>query len=81
MHVWAWCGLKVRPFQCKSDSVEDLGHSPPRQTENRDFSVQKMKSRYVYRVVTKVFLGYFESFKLTFGVSQVAEFMFGHGVA
>ena len=76
MHVWAWCGLKVRPFQCKSDYVEDLGHSPPWQTENRDFSAQKMKSRYGFRIVTKVFLGHFESFKLTFGVSQVPKRMF-----
>ena len=53
----------------------DLLDSPSWRTENRDFSAQKMKSRYGFRIVTKVFLGHFESFKLTFGVSEVQKRM------
>ena len=69
----AWSALKERWFWCKSDSLEDLEHSPPWRTENRDFWAQKFKSRYGFRIVTKVVLGHFESFKATFAVSKVPK--------
>ena len=47
--------------------------SSPRRTENRDFLSQKMKSRYGFRIVTKVFLDNFESFKPTFVYSTVPK--------
>ena len=56
--------------------MEVLEHSPPRGTENRDFWIQKMKSRYGIRIVIKVFVGHFESFQATFAVSEVPKRIF-----
>ena len=51
----------------------DLLDSPPWRTENCDFSAQKIKSRYGFKIVTKVFLGHFDSFKLTLAYSNVPK--------
>ena len=56
--------------------MKGLENSPPRGIENRDFWVQKMKLRYGIRIVIKVFLGHFESFKATFAVSEVPKRIF-----
>ena len=66
----------MQSFECKSDSVEVLEHSPPRRIENRDFWIQKVKSRYSFRIVTKVVLSHFESFKTTFAVFKVPKRIF-----
>ena len=50
--------------------------SPSWRTENRDFSTQTMKPSHGFRIVTKVFLGHFESFKVTFAVSKVPKRFF-----